>query len=985
MTKPILEAFVNNIELDDLPSRWKNLDTINFSNSKKLFEFQQKAVINIIKCLYLFFKEDEATNTKFFERYINNGLDKRISTKLHLKLSNFNADMIDILQEYYPTEDESISFDHFIQRAAFWMATGSGKTLVAIKLIELLKELSDLGEIPKKDILILTYRDDLITQFKRHVDEFNEISTKRGFKIDLVELKEYDRIKKESLRPYFNNLTVFYYRSDLIGDDQKEKIIDFRNYQNEGNWYLILDEAHKGDKDDSKRQIYNSILSRNGFLFNFSATFVDPRDLITTVYNFNLEKFVTEGYSKHLYLFQEELTSFKEEDYNQDEKQKIVLKTLILLTYLKKIYSEVKETSKRQDIYWEPLMLVLVNTVQLSTIREKPDLKLFFEEIEKIANGDIEEELYNEAVKEIRASIRDWFKFIYEKTTLKIDREKLQAITKEDILKYIFNADSFSGIEVLVIPEKRKEVVLKLKASDKPFALIKIGDAIKWIKDNLKGYEFTESFEDKSFFENIDQRDELNLLMGSRAFYEGWDSNRPNLILYINIGTGTKAKKFVTQSVGRGVRVEPFKNKRRRLLTLYNQKQDEKVYETVKKIIQPLETLFIFGTSKKSLNEVIQTLKVGEETRETLELSVNRKALAYTLLIPTYRELTQKLWQINNPQKFLISKSQLEMLRRYFTELDHRILAVQHEIPLEILKHIISTFDNEKKYYRIDQEQTIEIIPINYLVDRLIDHFNLKNEEFNEWKALEEEIIHFKKISVALEVKEEIQELKEKINKVGNWKPDDIAEEERQKRYLLGEIDENHYVNGSASKELFKDLIIKNNPHHYYLPLILTNKEQIDYVKHAISTESDVKFIEKLEEALSENKITNDLDWWLFSRINEYLDEVYIPYHDPSRNLMRKFYPDFIFWLCRDNNYFIIFVDPKGIKFTEYEFKIDGFTRIFGEINNPRSFEYGSFNIRVLLLLYNIGGRQVISKKYRDYWIDDVESIFTQIDKIPNE
>ncbi|MHB8280303.1 MAG: hypothetical protein ACYDIA_22015 [Candidatus Humimicrobiaceae bacterium] len=44
-------------------------------------------------------------------------------------------------------------------------------------------------------------------------------------------------------------------------------------------------------------------------------------------------------------------------------------------------------------------------------------------------------------------------------------------------------------------------------------------------------------------------------MMGSRSFYEGWDSNRPNLLLFVNIGVGSDAKKFVLQSVGRGVRV----------------------------------------------------------------------------------------------------------------------------------------------------------------------------------------------------------------------------------------------------------------------------------------------------------------------------------------------------------------------------------------------------------------------------------------------
>ena len=101
------------------------------------------------------------------------------------------------------------------------------------------------------------------------------------------ELKEYDEIKHDVPSLLSDQeITVFYYRSDNISDEQKEKIIDFRSYDNNGEWYILLDEAHKGDKEYSKRQHIYSILSRNGFLFNFSATFTDERDIVTTVANF---------------------------------------------------------------------------------------------------------------------------------------------------------------------------------------------------------------------------------------------------------------------------------------------------------------------------------------------------------------------------------------------------------------------------------------------------------------------------------------------------------------------------------------------------------------------------------------------------------------------------------------------------------------------------------------------------------------------------
>jgi type III restriction enzyme len=298
IVKPILEPIVEEIKFEDLPSPWNLLDTKSFSKNKELWDFQQDAVKNAIKCLYLFFKTDNADKSKFYQRYVANGLDEDLERSVSIKLPKLKRKVSDIVQQYFPLEDDIVKFENFINRQAFWMATGSGKTLVIVKLIEILKKLMDAAEIPKKDILFLTHREDLIQQFKKHVDEFNLLSIERGLRINIRELTEYETVKRESLVPFFNEITVFYYRSDLISDEQKEKIIDFRNYENGGNWYIILDEAHKGDKEESKRQMFYSIMARNGFLFNFSATFVDDSDIITTVFNFNLERFVSEGYGR---------------------------------------------------------------------------------------------------------------------------------------------------------------------------------------------------------------------------------------------------------------------------------------------------------------------------------------------------------------------------------------------------------------------------------------------------------------------------------------------------------------------------------------------------------------------------------------------------------------------------------------------------------------------------------------------------------------
>ena len=981
--KPILQGMVEEMNFDDLPSPWSLLDVESFSKKKKLWDFQQEALKNAVKVLYIFFKEDQADKTKFYQRYVFNGLDEDLERSLDIRLAKVKRRIASILQEYYPIKDGKIKFRNFINRAAFWMATGSGKTLLIIKLIEVLKKLMDAGEIPKKDILILTHRDDLINQLKKHVEEFNELAVERGFKINLVELTEYDRIKKENLISYFNQICVFFYKSTNVVDEKGIVRIDFRNYENNGNWYIILDEAHKGKMQESKGKFIYSIMSRNGFLFNFSATFTDDEDKITTAYNFNLERFISRGYGKYIYILKQEIRAFREkEDYNKAEKQKIVLKSLVLLTYVKKIARKVREIAG--NVYHEPLMLTLVNTVNLIEAKqEKPDLKLFFEELERIGKGDIDNKVFEEAKDEILQEFSEEPLLLYDSVQLTIQRDILKRITIKDILNFVYNSNSFGNIEAILIPGKRQEAIFKLKTSEKPFALIKIGDAIRWIKDNLRGYEVIETYEDKSIFENLDEREDISILMGSRAFYEGWDSNRPNIILFINIGTGTEAKKFVTQSVGRGIRIEPIKNKRKRLKNLYNKKEDEGLLTKIGGdiLVQPLETLFIFGTNRSALEEVIETLKIEKEAEETLELEVIEEAKEKILLIPVYKFSGRKLYQEREPQKFIISQQNYELLQRYFNEVDDRILLMQSNLSVELLQHIKTSFQNSNTYYKIGDDT---ILPIPIVMQKLTTHFNLDVKEFDKFKKLENEIIHFKKIKVFFKTKEEISELKEKIKNVSQFR---FSEERKKELKLMlekGKIGIDEFTSEIeklaklSKEERFEDLRIKYVVNHYYVPLILSEREKIDYIKHVIKTKSEVNFIKELERFLEKNIKTIPADWWLFSKIDEYFDEIFIPYYDPESNKIRKFKPDFIFWFSKGNEYFIIFVDPKGIKHTEFEHKVDWFRRFFEENEKPKTFTYDGFKINVFLFLFTEDINK-LSEGYKKYWFDNISAIFQKI------
>ncbi|MGH7800096.1 MAG: DEAD/DEAH box helicase family protein [Thermodesulfobacteriota bacterium] len=973
------------IRFDDLPVNWNYSDLTTFSTTKRLWDYQQKAVENAIKVLWKYYEDFAEYNQgervevnrererKFFQWYQYNGLDADLS----IGLNRVNRNISNLLTEYYDVDDGKVSYEHFINRMCFWMATGSGKSLVLVKLIHVLRDLIQVGEIPPHDILVLTHRDDLINQLKVHVNEFN--SAHSNIFIKLRELKEYATTKREGSSLFKDNeLTVFHYRSDNLSDEQKEKIIDFRNYDDNGKWYVLLDEAHKGDKEESKRQHIYSILSRNGFLFNFSATFTDPRDLITTAYNFNLSEFIKAGYGKHITILKQEIRAFKDnEDYNNEEKQKVVLKSLLMLAYVRRFYEEIRSegadpsTLLRTGLYHKPLLLTLVNSVNT----EDADLKLFFRELERVGKGEISAAVWQQTKDELWDELKERPSLIFEEAEVTVDQEEFRSLSQADILEYVYNSSTSGEVEILVRPSNRQELAFKLKTSDRPFALIKIGDISGWLKEELVGYEVNERFEDESYFERLNEDDsEINILMGSRSFYEGWDSNRPNVINFINIGIGTDAKKFILQSIGRGVRIEPIKSKRKRLLPLYNAKEvEEDLFQRIKDKIFPIEALFIFGTNRSALQTVIEQLdqEKAKEFGYQLSLFVNQEAIrGQQLLIPIYKQAGQPLIEQRQLTKFEITQDELDLLKRYIEFIHHdRVLLAMYETEPKKIEILRDSLSNDSQYYKHNGRSFRNI---NLLVRRILDYFSVIPQEFERLKELEDEIRHFKNIKVSLK---DISDLESKVEKVKNYP---LLVKELQAQY--GKISPEEYmqkVQSLSGVEQFesdgKKIKIKYITNHYYIPTILSEEEKIDYIKHVIKTPSEVKFINDLEQYLQrKDHKFKDFDWWLFSKLDESLDEVYIPYYNPKSNSISKFKPDFIFWLQKGSDYFIVFLDPKGTEYTDYEHKIDGYRRIFKEGSDSRKvLVYEGLRVRVSTLFYTDEEIKV-GEGYRGYWFDNI-------------
>ncbi|MFB1285688.1 DEAD/DEAH box helicase family protein [Helicobacter pylori] len=912
------------------------LDFKSFDSNKELLDYQQQALINAFRMLVAYFRDFKENKKEFYAFY-----------QKHYSFANCDfakKKLNHLLKNSFKVENHCVRFENFINRLAFYMATGSGKTIVIIKLVELLSVAIRMGLIPKKNIMFFSANEHLIKQFEKEIEKYNR--GKDYFKqIDFKSLKsvtnkDFHHAPKNS---FIEKIALFYYRADLMNDEEsKENLLNYKDYWDNGENYVILDEAHKGNKSESKRQAIFSLLSQKGFLFNFSATFTEESDLITAVYNLSVGEWVKLGYGKESVLLKKNnLNAFKElKDLNDREKEIALLKALLLLGMQKRY--------RKEGYFYDPLMLVFTHSVNV----KNSDAEIFFKTLARVIENDDGSD-FLKAKEDLLEELKNpEFLFSDDKDKdykVKVFKEGLKSMDFKGLKEEVFYANN-GHIEVIINPKNNQEIAFKLNTSDKIFCLIKIGDITEWIYEKLKSVKVVSknlSFKEESYFSQID-KSSINILVGSRTFETGWDSTRPSVILFLNIGLDDDAKKLVKQSFGRGVRIESVKNQRQRLAYL-------DIDEAIKKDLKPnaamLETLFVIATKSESVKAILD-LKEESSDPSWCEVELEETPIEHALFVPCYQEKCIKATDLESGS-FKMSEKNFKDLKEYFHLMSEKHFILKHEIydpkDYTLLKDLIQTkrFEIELNWHYKDLDDLISI-----LKKRLYLNQKVPKDEFN---ALDnEKIVHFKRVKVRADKKEKLIQT---IQEVKEYTP---LDKERIK-IAQGEIDIDN-IDKHKQDRTFKvgDAELLKLKEHYYTPLI--KAKNCDWLKHVVKVKSESDFLEellKITETLQEN-----YDFWAFSKIDEHLDNLFIPYFNGATE--RRFFPDFIFWLEKGGTQIICFIDPKGTEHTSSLRKADWYKELFKDkIFNPK--DDPNFKIKVVLKFY--GNKDKVPDDYRNYWI----------------
>jgi len=545
-----------------------------------------------------------------------------------LELNSFLHDQ----QQDGPHLRESPDFaEDDLRRLAFFMATGSGKTLVMhVNLWQVLHYLNNgqhrealvrrLDNRHEFDNIILITPNEGLSQ--QHLREF-EMSGIRALPLT------QGRQDRGMFGPVLRVIEISKLAEETSGEGVSIPIDELGDAN-----LVLVDEGHKGTGSEGQRwKSRQKRLSVNGLLLEYSATFAQAIGAASSRARANLVK----EYGKAI-LFDYSYRHFYDDGYGKDfsvlnlseadEGDAYDLLLNGLLVYLQQLllFQDRKREFHPYNLE-RPLWVFLgssVNAVYRRDRRQQSDvatvvgfLKKFLEQPEW-AKARLQAVLDGKSGFSDGETGQDLFVPLLEKHLL-ANFPTAEALYQEAGSR-IFQGQG--SLEVVELKNVEGELGLRVSISDEPerpfFGVINIGD-VPQFKKHLNTQLDIQVLEDRftpSLFDSVSSPDSpLNMVVGSKKFIEGWSSWRVSSMGLLNIGKGEGPQ--VIQLFGRGVRLKgkEWSLKRSKAVAEESRSRPEG--------LDHLETLYIFGWNADYIRSFQQMLE-QEELPVELQLHVKR-------------------------------------------------------------------------------------------------------------------------------------------------------------------------------------------------------------------------------------------------------------------------------------------------------------------------------------------------------------------------
>ncbi len=467
-----------------------------------------------------------------------------------------------------------------LNKIAFWMATGSGKTLLMhAHILQYRRFLETHGRARELNRIILLTPNEGLSQ--QHLREFE----KAGI---VAEIFDKDG------RGLFTGQAVGILEITKLKDEMGAKTVAVDAF--EGNNLVLVDEGHRGASTGGEGawMKFRNTLCEKGFSFEYSATFgqaVKGRQELTdlyarsTLFDYSYRWFYGDGFGKDYQILN------LEDDGNPEWMNRYITACLLAFFQQQLLHLE-HEAAFRPFNIERPLWIFVGGSVNAVRTEDRDQVSDVIS-ILKFLSGYVANRA--ESIEHIRRVLDEGLltaggknlfagRFTYL-NTCGLSPERIF----DETLATLFNAPTGGTLHVENLKGAPGEIALRLGDND-PFGVINVGDDAKLMKlCEEQGLNTAEREFAGSLFHELGQpHSTINVLIGSKKFTEGWSNWRVSTMGLMNVGRGEGAQ--IIQLFGRGVRLKGFwmSLKRSSRATLPEGVERPKHIDT-------LETLHIFG------------------------------------------------------------------------------------------------------------------------------------------------------------------------------------------------------------------------------------------------------------------------------------------------------------------------------------------------------------------------------------------------------
>lgn len=855
----------------------------------------------------------------YLDKYFEDKEQLLLDLNVYLKEFNGTIDKKEKLTEYDETE---------LNKLALYNATGSGKTLLLqINLLQFSHYAK--GKIKINKTVLITPNEGLSNQ---HLEEF---------KASNIEAEIFSKDSKG----LFESNAIEIIEITKLGDENGDKTVAVDSF--EDNNLVFIDEGHRGSSGD-KWKTNRDKLSANGFAFEYSATFAQAINSASgakqkeleneyakaIIFDYSYKYFYNDGYGKDY-----SILNLSED--SETIKQTYLTASLLSFYQQLKIYENSK-TMLKPYLIEKPLMVFVgssVNAVRTESKRQVSDVVdvlLFIDEFIKNRS----ESIHNiDKIKSLDSGLnkKDGSDIFANKFSF-LEHSKLNATQMfDDILNTIFNASS-GVLHIENLKGVDGEIALRI-GENEYFGVINVGDSDSLTKlCEANGISIASRDFSSSLFKTInDTTSNLNILIGSKKFSEGWSSWRVSTMGLMNIGK--KEGSQIIQLFGRGVRLKgyDFCLKRSRAIS---GKELEKKYQAV-------ETLNIFGLkadymkafkdylkdegvptdervefvlpliydeSYKTKKLKVLDLQEGKDFKKEVKLDLeysDTSAISKKVVLSLYRQVDMLESQSRGGDKLVLNSEILQKEHLSFVSIDNLFFALQQfknekgwsnlNISKSDIEDLLGRNDWYKLYIPSDDMKVSSFKNLANFETIMITLLKKYMKSFYEYKKSEWE-------SQYLEYRE-LDETRDTANLIDNYT---ITVEDKETE-LIGRLEalktmlESGAIDDAELHRLSKkDFRAFTFDKHLYNPLVFKDKGE---------TALQIKPIELND---GEKDFVEDLDGYLKRNAPKYEDtEIYLLRNQSKTGLgfftEGNFYPDFIMWIKKDEKQYISFIDPKGL------------------------------------------------------------------------